>query len=229
MTEVQTKSYFFIYTIKLWNAWPQDAVVAKSVWRLKSKSEESAGEKCADGYQTEGHCCWFIEQMGCKSLGEGPERLLWGSIIILLHCSYLPAWTFAVALCHCEDTGVDGPLVWLCTVILTFLTCLCTSSPWRWQKTILSKILYPFVWLNHHLSKWRGKKCSWKSKQEALCKQRGTGWCLQSYYSSCSTGPERDLCYLQPEHGCRKTMKWSHSFFFFFPRLWQIWCLSFDS
>lgn len=31
MTEVQTKSYFFIYTIKLWNAWPQDAVVAESV------------------------------------------------------------------------------------------------------------------------------------------------------------------------------------------------------
>lgn len=100
MTQVQTKIYFFVYTIKLWNAWPQDAAVAKSAWWLKSKSEEIAGEKFTDGYQIERHCCWFSEQMGCKSLGEGPERLLWECVIICLHCSCPLPWIFAVAPCQ---------------------------------------------------------------------------------------------------------------------------------
>lgn len=99
MTQVQTKSYFFIYTIKLWNAWPQDAAVAKSTWGLKSKSEEFAEEKSADGYQIEKHCCWFSEQMDCKLLGEGPERLLWGCVI------YVFALFFPTDACCCPMSG----------------------------------------------------------------------------------------------------------------------------
>lgn len=67
-----------------------------------------------------------------KSPGKGPERLLWGSIIICLHCYPLP-WMFAVAACDKENTGPDGPSVWLCIVIVMFLTSL-YISPWRWQK-----------------------------------------------------------------------------------------------
>lgn len=67
-----------------------------------------------------------------KSPGKGPERLLWGSIIICLHCYPVP-WMFAVAACDKENTGPDGPSVWLCIVIVMFLTSL-YISPWRWQK-----------------------------------------------------------------------------------------------
>lgn len=176
MTEVQTKSYFFIYTIKLWNAWPQDAAVAKSTWGLKSKSEEFTEEKSTDGYQIERHCCWFSEQMGCKSLGEGPERLLWGCVVIRFHCSCLLPRTFAVALCQREDAALDGPLVWLCMAVVMFLVYLQNSCAWRWEKIILSKIIYFFVWLMSSLKQMEGKKMlmemqtgsTWQAKRHRL-------------------------------------------------------------
>jgi len=110
-----------------------------------------------------------------KSPGKGPERLLWGSIIICLHCYPLP-WMFAVAACDKENTGPDGPSGWLCIVIVMFLTSL-YISPWRWQKG------HTFCPVESSLKQVKGKqkKCSWKSKQEAHYKHRGTGWCLQSY------------------------------------------------
>lgn len=123
MTEVQTKSYFFIYTIKLWNAWPQDAVVAKRVWGLKSKSEEFTEENASDGYRMERHCCWFSEKITRERARETALRL---------HCYPLP-WMLTVGACHKENTGLDRPSAWLCTAILVFLTSL-YISPWRQQE-----------------------------------------------------------------------------------------------
>lgn len=156
MTQVQTKSYFFIYTIKLWNAWPQDAAVPKSTWGLKSKSEEFAEEKSVDGYQIEKHCCWFSEQMDCKSLGEGPERLLWGCVI------YVFALFFPTDACCCPMSGRRyctrwTTLVWLCTVPAMFLIYLQNSYAWRWEKIILSKIMCFFIWLMSSLKQMEGK------------------------------------------------------------------------
>lgn len=66
--------------------------------------------------------------------------------------------TFTVGLCHRADTVLDGPLVWLCMVIVMFLVYPQNSYAWRWEKIILSKSIYLFVWLISSLKQMEGKK-----------------------------------------------------------------------
>lgn len=231
MTQVQTKSYFFIYTIKLWNAWPQDAAVAKSTWGLKSKSEEFAEEKSADGYQIERHCCWCSGKMGCKSQGEGPERLLWGCVIMCSHCCPLPR-TFAIALCRREDATLNGPLAWFRLVITMLLVYLQNSYAWRWEKIILSNIIYLFVWLMSSVKQMEGKKMLMEIQTGSTLQTKRHGLVPAELLLFMLHGAWKRPLLPAARAQMQKDNEviWFFFFFFFlFSRLWQIWCLSFES
>lgn len=134
--------------------------------------------------------------------------------VLLYACTVLVLpWTFAVALCHRADTVLDGPLVWLCMIVM-FLVYLQDSCAWKREKIMLSKSIYLFVWLMSSLKQMEGKKCSWKSNQEALCKQSGTGWCLQSCYSSCPGDPKETSATCSQSTDAEG--QWNYLRFFFF-------------
>lgn len=77
MTQVQTKSNFFIY-IQLSYGMPGHRMLQllRACEGSKANKKKSAVEKSTDGYQIERNCYWFSRQMGCKSLGEELERPL---------------------------------------------------------------------------------------------------------------------------------------------------------